>query len=186
MGPVRIEIEGRIDASLDATWALLADRSAVGEWLDGVAAALGDGARLMLRRRSARGRAGRPWIEGTVRDAVPRQCLSLALERPTALLAWADVEIRLRAAEGGTAFALRVIGAPTALGALLAPLVRLRTHVAARGALRGFRSALAARQARARGRALAAGAGARSLAGLGASAPSERRTGGELASSPCV
>jgi uncharacterized protein YndB with AHSA1/START domain len=150
MSAFEIELSGCIEAPPETTWALLSDREAVPEWLDDVAAVSGEGDRLLVQRSPA---PGGEWIEGTIREAVPRERLALGLTDPSRLLSQAEVQLLLGPDDGGTAYRIKVACQARPLWSVLSPLLRLRAQVALHRAVRGFRAGVADRIAAERRRA---------------------------------
>lgn len=138
MSQIEFEVAGRLEAELARVWSRLIDSESVAEWLDdvtSVAAADGEGAVARLS-----GEDGRSWVDVRVTGLEPRRHLGLHLNRPSALLREACVNVELSPDASGTAYRLGVVCRPHLLARPLSPLLRLRAEVATQRAVRGFKA----------------------------------------------
>lgn len=142
MANFELSLNGHVAAAPGRVWAHLVDQEAIPCWLDGVSAVVMDGDEFLVHSGEE---SGLGWISGEVVEADPRRRLQIRLETPAANLIEARVDLTLTPEDGGTVFEMNVVGVPSFFGALMLPLLRLRTEVAMARAVRGFRAALEVR-----------------------------------------
>jgi polyketide cyclase/dehydrase/lipid transport protein len=163
-----VELSGRIEAPPEFVWSKLVDPDGSSEWLEDVEEVAVDG----FERRSWR--SGERWVEGRLVELTPQRRLSVRLDAPMPLLREAQLSIELTGEERGTRFTLALDGAPSGLGRVLRPWLRLRTEIALHRAVRSFRSATEEALAACRKRSAARPARRAPLAALVAASDSTR------------